>query len=64
MDKVKFEIVFKKGVKTLALVEGDAKDIDHLTVRDITERVIEAEQFLERLTGLRVHININVNPQE
>jgi hypothetical protein len=54
--KLAFRIVFKKGPKVVAEVEGDGKDAGQLTVQEVTETVVATEQFLERLTGLRVHI--------
>jgi hypothetical protein len=54
--KLAFRITFKKGPKVVAVVEGDGKDAGELTVAEVTDKVIETEQFLERLTGLRVHI--------
>lgn len=54
--KLAFKVTFKKGLKTIAEVQGDAKDAANLTVGEVTERVVETEQFLEKLTGHRVHI--------
>lgn len=54
--KLAFKITFKKGMKTVAVVEGDAKEAADLTVGDVTELVLQTEQFLEKLTGHRVHI--------
>ena len=54
--KLAFKITFKKGPKVIAEIEGDGKDAGSLTVQEVTETVIATEQFLERLTGLRVHI--------
>ena len=56
--KLRFRITFKASTETVAVVEGRESGIDaaDLTVADVHEGVINAEQFLERLTGLRVHI--------
>lgn len=55
--KLRFNITFKSGQKVVAVVEGKT-DVEaaNLTVADVHERTIETEQFLEKLTGLRVHI--------
>jgi hypothetical protein len=57
MRKIRFDITVKSGAKTLAVVAGLDKDPESLTVDDIGERIIETEQFLERLTGLRFHLD-------
>jgi len=54
--RLAFRIVFKKGPKIVAEVIGDGKDAGDLTVAEVTEKVLETEQFLERLTGHRVQI--------
>lgn len=54
--QLKFKITFKRGLKIVAEVTGDAKDASDLTVGEVVERVIETEAFLEKLTGCRVHI--------
>ena len=56
--KLQFKVTFKQGTKTVAEIIGrdDAAESGTLTVADLTENVIKTEQFLERLTGLRVHI--------
>lgn len=57
--KMQFEIVFKNGPKTVTIVRGREEGIEtaNLTVADVTEQVLATEQFIEKLTGLRVHIN-------
>lgn len=55
--KLIFSLVVKAGTKTLAEVKGREIDGD-LTVQEVTEKVVATEQFLERLTGLRFHINV------
>lgn len=54
--KLAFKIKFLKGTKVIAEIIGDTKGAEDLTVAEVTERVIETEQFLEHLTGHRVHI--------
>lgn len=54
--KLQFKITFKQGTKTVAEVTGREGLGETLTVGDVVERVTETEQFLEKLTGLRVHI--------
>lgn len=53
--RLMFKLVFKRGQETVAEVQGHEIDSDNVTVADM-QRVIETEQFLEKLTGLRVHI--------
>jgi hypothetical protein len=53
---VKFSITIKQGPETKAHVVGVERLERHVSVSDI-RKVIEVEQYLERLTGLRVHIN-------
>ena len=53
---LKFKLTFKLGPEIIATVEGRERPMDALNVGDITQRIIETEQYLERLTGLRVHI--------
>lgn len=55
---MQFQLTFKSGPKTIAIIKGRDEGIDaaHLTVEEVTGKVIETEQFLEKLTGLRCHI--------
>jgi hypothetical protein len=55
-NQLAFRITFKKGPKIVATVDGDGKSYEELTVADVHGHVIETEQYLERITGLRVHI--------
>ena len=56
-QELRFNITFKRGANTVAVIEGQrAIQLEDLTVADVTEEVLRAEQFLEKLTGLRVHI--------
>jgi hypothetical protein len=52
---LKFGVVIKKGVTTLASVEGVPRNSELITFEDVN-KVIEVEQWLEKLTGLRFHI--------
>jgi hypothetical protein len=54
--KVRFALVFKSGVTEVARVEGRPRPADLLTVEDVQEKLIACEQYVERLTGLRMHI--------
>ena len=54
--KLAFRVKFLKGTKVVAEIMGDTKGGEDLTIAEVTEKVIETEQFLERLTGHRVHI--------
>ncbi len=51
-----FELVVKKSNEIIATIKGRPISTDVLSVYDI-EKVIEVEQYLERLFGLRFHIN-------
>lgn len=55
--KLQFRLTVKSGTKTLAEIKGREVDGD-LTIQEVTEKVIETEQFLERLTGHRFHIDV------
>lgn len=55
--KLQFRVTFKLGQEVIADVLGREDVGDSLTIEDVTEHVIRTEQFLERLTGLRVHIS-------
>lgn len=54
--KLQFQVTFKRGQKTVAVIDGDGKDAADLTVAEVTEKIYECEALLERLTGCRVHI--------
>ena len=56
--KLQFKLTFKQGTKTVAEVLGrESHDpASTITIGEAVEKVTETEQFLERLTGLRVHI--------
>ncbi len=52
---MRFKIVLKLGQTTIAEAEGRKVDESYITIHDL-DRVIETEQFLEKILGLRVHI--------
>ena len=55
--KMQFTVTFKQGTKTVAEVMGrENPNAGELTINEVVEEVAKAEQFLEKLTGLRVHI--------
>lgn len=54
--KLQFKITVKNGIETRAEYYGREKDDYTLDSEDVAEKIIETEQFLERLTGLRHHI--------
>lgn len=58
--RVQFTLTFKQGTNTVATVTGREGGIDaaDITIGDVVENVTKTEQFLERLTGLRVHIDM------
>lgn len=53
---MRFNVTFKYGLSTEAHLEGKDVEPAYVTAADL-KKVIEVEQFLERLTGYRVHIN-------
>ena len=54
---MRFTITFKKGLKVIAHIEG-VKNVDKRTLTvDELDKILEVEPFIEKLTGLRVHIN-------
>ena len=57
MFKLQFSITFKKGNKSLAVIEGDRTiGLETLTIEDVTQRIEETEDFLQKLTGFKVEI--------
>lgn len=60
--KLKFKFVFKKGLQTIATVTGREVNFDldpessRKNIAGISDKIIETEQFVEKLTGLRCHI--------
>lgn len=55
---MKFTVTFKRGPETVAVIQGREFETreSQLTIGEITDKVVETEQFLEKLTHLRVHI--------
>jgi len=54
--ELRYVIRFKSGPTTVAEVPGiRTVDGDRVTVQDL-QQIIPTEQLLEKLTGLRVHI--------
>ena len=51
-----FKITFKEGQQVQAVVTGRKDVAKNLTMGECAEGILQAEQFLEKLTGLRVHI--------
>lgn len=58
MNERKFTLEIKSGPNSIVFLEG-VKTLsgDQITMADY-EQVIETEQFLEKLFGLRFHINV------
>ena len=57
--QLQFEMVVKDGLVLLATVTGRPRPTGDLKVSDL-EKVMEVEQYLERLFGYRFHINQEV----
>ena len=55
--KLLFNVTFKRGSKVVVIIEGQRPlGGEDLTIGEVVDKVLETEQFLEKLTGLRVHI--------
>lgn len=55
--EMQFKITFKKGPEIVAEIPGIVQlNSDDLTVQEAAEKVLRTEAFLEKLLGLRVHI--------
>jgi hypothetical protein len=52
---MKFSIRITKGLQELANIEGVRESIPDLKVEEL-QKIIDTEQFLERILGVRVHI--------
>lgn len=53
---MKFEFVFKQGIKTLAIIKGTRElTTDEVCFKDV-EKAIEFEHWTERILGVRVHV--------
>jgi hypothetical protein len=54
---MRFDIVIKFGTGEVSTLRGQVDlHASHVSVED-AHKIIETEQFLERLTGYRFHIN-------
>ena len=54
---MRFKIKFLQGFETITIIDGIRElDKDEFTIKDV-ETLIETEKFLERLTGLCIHID-------
>lgn len=54
----RFTITVKDGLQVVATVPGRPGAGDHISIGDLAVKVVETEQFLERLTGFRFHIEM------
>ena len=57
--QLKFNVKFYRGTKLVATVEGvemSEERAGKMTIGELTEQVQQTEAFVERLTGLRCHI--------
>jgi hypothetical protein len=56
---VRFTVTFKRGPQNVAEIQGEKflREED-FTMKDSVRTIPEIEQYLERLTGYRVHINM------
>lgn len=56
----RFKLVFKSGPTVVAEVIGkeDYTGSDQIPVGELSKQVLETEAFVERLTGLRLHIEM------
>jgi len=50
---MRFQVVVKSGLEVVARVDG--REVEQVSM----EEILTAEQLLERLTGLRFHINVS-----
>lgn len=54
--KVRFDLVFRTLDKEVARVHGIPRPVGSLTVGDIVEGAPQLEQLVEKLTGIRCHV--------
>lgn len=54
---MKFEIVVLKSREDITRIKGTRRFKDNELTQEEMEKVIEIEEFLEKLTGFRYHIN-------
>jgi hypothetical protein len=54
---MQFNVTFKRGQEVVAVIEGQKKlNGTDLTIQEAVDYILRTEQFLEKITGLRVHI--------
>jgi small nuclear ribonucleoprotein (snRNP)-like protein len=53
-------IVFKQGTKVVGEIKGRPME-PNMTLEEVSETVLTTEQAIERLTGLRAHISVEVD---
>ena len=55
--ELRYNVIFKRGHMTIATIEGQrAIKLEELTISEVTQKIMETEVFLEKLTGLAVAI--------
>jgi len=54
--ELKFRLRFLKGTNVVGEIVGVDRKLEHFRIDDLADKIIETEQYLERLTGIRVHI--------
>lgn len=54
--KLRFNLTFKSGPRTVAQVTGGERYDESMSMEELYKLVIEVEQKLEKLTGYRVHV--------
>ena len=55
--EMQFNVTFKRGQVIVVTIEGERLlNGDDLTLEEASQKVLRTEAFLEKLTGLRVHI--------
>jgi hypothetical protein len=57
MRQARFTLTFKRGVEVVAEFQGADVDLSAFTLEEMAG-ILQTEQFVERITGLRLHINI------
>ena len=57
-NQLRFEIVFKEKLNEVCRLEGKVRYLPLLTEREVGEQVIDTQNYLEKITGYRVHINL------
>ena len=57
---MRFKIKFLHGTETIAMIEGIKILHKHEITMEDVEMLIKTEKFLEKLIGLRVHIDCDI----